>query len=297
LRWHHSSGEAGCAGCGRIRDGSENVPPRVPDANLVRRGRGPDLPAGARFALASLIGEGAVPTCDNEACVGRGRIPDGRDKARPHAYRCVSIALSTFIALTITVCSMPMTVPHIHDNPLSYVGRLDERAVESIELVVIHATELPDLSTARDYGEQIHHANSKTGNSGHFYIDRDGSIEQWVPLGRVAHHVRDHNARSIGIELVNRGRWPDWFDSRHQQWQEDYSRAQIESLVALLRDLKNRLPNLGTIAGHDELDTGLIAASDDPAIQLRRKVDPGPLFPWDEIESRVSLERSGMTSP
>ncbi|RFF28566.1 MULTISPECIES: N-acetylmuramoyl-L-alanine amidase [unclassified Wenzhouxiangella] len=185
-------------------------------------------------------------------------------------------------------------MPNIDYTPLSYVDRLDERSIEAIELVVIHATELPDLETAREYGERIHHRNSQTGNSGHFYVDRDGSVLQWVPLERVAHHVRGYNRKSIGIELVNRGRWPHWLDSRNQDWAEDYSPPQIEALVGLLETLRAKLPNLHYIAGHDELDIGIVDASDDPAIKVRRKVDPGPLFPWDEIESRVPLKRSGI---
>ncbi|MEM7054432.1 MAG: N-acetylmuramoyl-L-alanine amidase, partial [Pseudomonadota bacterium] len=95
-------------------------------------------------------------------------------------------------------------------RPLGYVDNLERRALDQIRRVVMHATELPDLAEARDYGERVLYENSATGNSGHFYIDRDGSIEQWVPLERIAHHVRDHNADTIGIELVNRGRYPDW---------------------------------------------------------------------------------------
>jgi N-acetylmuramoyl-L-alanine amidase len=184
-------------------------------------------------------------------------------------------------------------MPNTDYNPLSYVDRLDERDVGSIELVVIHATELPDLETAREYGERIHYPNSGTGNSGHFYIDRDGTVYQWVPLERVAHHVRGYNRKSVGIELVNRGRWPKWLDSRNQQWPEDYAPEQIEALTSLLRQLRTKLPTLQYMAGHDELDTGVVDASDDPAIKVRRKVDPGPLFPWDEIEAVVDLKRSG----
>ncbi|WP_376697409.1 N-acetylmuramoyl-L-alanine amidase [Wenzhouxiangella sp. EGI_FJ10305] len=187
---------------------------------------------------------------------------------------------------------MTTTMPNTDYNPLSYVDRLDERAIDSIELVVIHATELPDMETAREYGERIHYRNSQTGNSGHFYIDRDGSVEQWVPLERVAHHVRGYNRKSVGIELVNRGRWPHWLDSRHQDWGEHYNGEQIEALVELLERLQAELPALQYIAGHDELDTGLADASDDAAIKVRRKVDPGPLFPWAEIEARVGLKRS-----
>jgi N-acetylmuramoyl-L-alanine amidase len=184
-------------------------------------------------------------------------------------------------------------MPHLQQDPLSYVDRLDERELRDIELVVIHATELPDLETAREYGERIHYEDSRTGNSGHFYIDRDGSVHQWVPMDRVAHHVRGFNSKSIGIELVNRGRWPDWLHSRRQDWSEDYSEAQIESLIELLHALKSNLPNLRYIAGHDELDAGLIEATDNASIQVRRKVDPGPLFPWGDVEANVDLARVG----
>ncbi len=71
--------------------------------------------------------------------------------------------------------------PDLPYVPLPYVERLDQRPPEAITLVVIHSTELPDLATAREYGEIVHYADSGTGNSGHFYVDRDGSTQQWVP--------------------------------------------------------------------------------------------------------------------
>ena len=83
---------------------------------------------------------------------------------------------------------------------LEYAHRLDAREPGEIDLVVLHCTELPDLGTAREYGERIHYPSSRTGNAGHYYIDRDGRTEQWVPLDRVAHHVRGHNRNSVGIE-------------------------------------------------------------------------------------------------
>ena len=183
--------------------------------------------------------------------------------------------------------------PAIPIRPLSYVDRLECRSLVTVAMVVIHATELPDLAKARDFGEDIHHAESQTGNSGHFYIDRDGTVEQWVPLERVAHHVRGHNANSIGIELVHRGRWPDWFDSRRQDWSETYPDEQIDALIRLLRQLEGELPNLKSIAGHDELDTDMIPASDDPAVMIRRKLDPGPTFPWPRVKAEIRLERLG----
>ena len=155
---------------------------------------------------------------------------------------------------------------------------------------MIHCTELPDLATAREFGEHIHHVESATGNSGHYYIDRSGRIEEWVPPGRVAHHVRGYNKRSIGIELVNLGRYPDWFDSRSQDMTEPYPEAQIDSLVQLLRELRRRLSDLRWLAGHEALDGGQVPASDDARRMVRRKRDPGPLFPWPAVLQAAGLE-------
>ncbi|HRQ65658.1 MAG TPA: N-acetylmuramoyl-L-alanine amidase [Xanthomonadaceae bacterium] len=179
----------------------------------------------------------------------------------------------------------------VHDWPLPYETQLEARAPETIDLVVIHCTELPDLATARTYGERVIYEASGTGASGHFYIDRDGSVHVWISPERIAHHVRGHNARSIGIELVNRGRFPDWLDSRRQAMDEPYPEAQIEALIALLRALRGQFPNLHRIAGHDALDRGEVPASDDPSVRVRRKLDPGPLFPWDRVIAASGLER------
>jgi len=178
----------------------------------------------------------------------------------------------------------------IHEQPLPYVGILPERPAEAVELVVIHCTELPDLAMAREYGEKVLHA-SGAGNSGHYYVDRDGAVHRYVPGTRVANHVRGHNPNSIGIELVNLGRYPHWWDSRQQQMTEPYTAAQIAALNALLAQLRVEFPNLRHIAGHEDLDTALMPASDNPALQIRRKLDPGPLFPWRAIVEACGLQR------
>jgi N-acetylmuramoyl-L-alanine amidase len=184
-----------------------------------------------------------------------------------------------------------MPHPSIADWLLPYAGRLAPRSRAAIDLVVMHCTELPDLATAREFGERIRHPDSATGNSGHYYVDRDGSLHRFVPDERVAHHTAGWNERSIGIELVNQGRWPDWNDSRHQAFTEPYPPAQVESLLALLAALRERLPGLAWIAAHEDLDRRLEPASDDPAILLPRRRDPGPLFPWDRVLSDCGLER------
>ena len=179
----------------------------------------------------------------------------------------------------------------ITQRPLTYVQSLEDRSTDSISLAVIHCTELPDLATARIWGEKEIYPESHTGNSGHFYIDRDGSIEQWVPIDRIAHHVRGFNPPSIGIELVNNGRYPDWFHSGHQQMTEPYPELQIVALCDLLNHLADQLPGLSDVTAHEDLDTGLLPSQDNPDIMIRRKIDPGPQFPWSLLMDKISLHR------
>ena len=183
-----------------------------------------------------------------------------------------------------------MPAPAIILHPLPYAGLLAVRAPDAIDTVVIHCTELPDLATARTYGERILYG-SGTGNSGHYYIDRDGRIEEHLPPERIAHHVRGWNERSIGIELVNTGRYPDWLDSRHQAMDEAYPDVQIAALTALVNALNARIPTLTQIAGHEDLDRERVPASDDPAVHVCRKRDPGPMFPWPAVLAAIPLQR------
>jgi N-acetylmuramoyl-L-alanine amidase len=180
--------------------------------------------------------------------------------------------------------------PSIHVWPLPYEARLPERTADAVDLVVMHCTELPDLAMAREYGERVLY-DAGTGNSGHYYIDRDGAVHLFARPTRVAHHTRGYNPRSIGIELVNTGRYPDWFDSRHQAMDEPYTEAQVDTLCALLQSLRRELPQLRFIAGHEDLDIAQVPASDDAGRQVWRKRDPGPLFPWEPVLAACGLQR------
>ena len=183
-----------------------------------------------------------------------------------------------------------MTGLVIHQAHLPYAGQLDLREAARVDLVVIHCTELPDLATAREFGMRIHYPESGTGHSGHYYIDRDGRVEQWVPPERVAHHVRGFNQRSLGIELVNLGRYPHWLNSGTQDMSEPYPAEQITSLNHLLDYLCAANPGLQWITGHEQLDRERVPATDDPRVQVCRKRDPGPLFPWEEVLRYVPLK-------
>lgn len=198
------------------------------------------------------------------------------------------------------VASGPMS-PDLHSpdrpdlpiayEPLPYEARLEPRERGQVDLVVIHCTELPDLAMARRFGEEVVYEGSQTGNCGHFYIDRDGSVHQYVAIDRIAHHVRGHNARAIGVELVNRGRYPDWLAAHHQAMDQPYTDAQVDALVALLRWLSLEVPSLRQIAGHEDLDTTTVPATDDPDVLVPRKRDPGPRFPWQQVMDAITLQR------
>ncbi|MCF6288617.1 MAG: N-acetylmuramoyl-L-alanine amidase [Proteobacteria bacterium] len=181
------------------------------------------------------------------------------------------------------------------DNILSllpYNHKLEVRKLSSIEMLVIHCTELPDIATARVYAEKIHY-KSGTGNSGHYYITKSGETFQWVEHDRIAHHVKDHNQTSIGIELDNLGRYPNWLQTNAQVLHDKYPQAQVDALLVLLNSLKKQLPSLSYITGHEDLDTRLIKSANDSEIYIRRKVDPGSLFPWSEVMQKTSLINIG----
>jgi len=173
----------------------------------------------------------------------------------------------------------------ITEQPLPYNDRLEQRDTGKLDLIVLHCTELPTLQLAREFGERIVLPETQTGFSGHYYVDRDGKIYQYVQDDRIARHVIGHNQNSLGIEIVNLGRFPNWFHSTHQTCSEPYTLEQVDSVQNLLHLLKHRYPRIRQIARHSDLDTTWIPAEDDPLVQIRRKVDPGPLFPWEEISS------------
>ena len=70
-----------------------------------------------------------------------------------------------------------------------------------------------------------------------------------------------------------------------------YTDAQIEALSRLVDELQAQVPSLRFIAGHEDLDTTEVAATDDPDVKVRRKRDPGPMFPWDRVMAGTGLVR------
>lgn len=167
---------------------------------------------------------------------------------------------------------------------LPYNDRLERRELAAIRVAVFHCTELPTLDSAREVAlGEIY--PSGTGNSGHFYVDRDGTVYQYVEPERVAHHVRNRNHDSVGIEVINTGRFPDWHHWQNQRFSEPYTETQYRACEQLLRELRSRLSRLDRIERHSDLDLGMVPAADRPDRLVRRKLDPGPLFDWDRMQA------------
>jgi len=146
------------------------------------------------------------------------------------------------------------------------------------------------MDMAWEFAHRIHHKKSQTGNCGHYYVDKGGLIECFVAPEYEAHHVIDYNPRSIGIELVNRGRYPDWFHKNNQEPDDPYPEIQIEQLIRLIEALTVQCPNMTHIAGHEDLDQSTIVAEDDDTVLIKRKIDPGPMFPWQHVFDRIALQ-------
>jgi len=106
--------------------------------------------------------------------------------------------------------------------------------------------------------------------SAHYVILEEGGVVQLVPEFRRAWHAgqsswandRDLNSASIGIEIVHPG---------HESGQLSYPPAQIQSVIALCKDI---------VARHQIPRQRVLAHSD---IAPDRKIDPGEFFPWDQL--------------
>ncbi len=112
------------------------------------------------------------------------------------------------------------------------------------------------------------------GVSIHYIVGRDGEVAKSVPEYEVARHTRDNNEHSIGIELINAS-----------DGVEPFPEPQIEALARLIQAARARwsIP-LAEVKGHDVIDQSTFQCG---SRMVRRKQDPGPLFPWDRFRMQL----------
>ncbi|HEX5686366.1 MAG TPA: 1,6-anhydro-N-acetylmuramyl-L-alanine amidase AmpD [Ideonella sp.] len=163
-------------------------------------------------------------------------------------------------------------------------------APAEVSLVVLHSISLPPGTYGGDAVEQLftnrldpdaHPAFAELRGlqvSAHFFLRRDGRLQQFVSCDQRAWHAgvsrwrgRDNcNDYSIGIELE--GLEGDRFEA-----------AQYERLVTLLRVLQKRYGRFD-VAGHEHVA---------PA----RKRDPGPGFDWAGLIGRLGWRADRFPAP
>lgn len=137
-----------------------------------------------------------------------------------------------------------------------------------VQYIVLHYT-------STDFARSL--ALLTQGEVSAHYLIGEGSTKVYrlVDEDRRAWHAGDSswqgrtwlNASTIGIELVNQG----YVDGPGKRYWQPYDEAQIQALIALLKDLVKR---------HDLPVDSIIGHSD---VAPQRKVDPGPLFPWKRL--------------
>ncbi|MDB5667864.1 MAG: N-acetylmuramoyl-L-alanine amidase [Alphaproteobacteria bacterium] len=149
----------------------------------------------------------------------------------------------------------------------------DQRS-RPISMIVLHYT---DMLGAEEAIKRL--CDPAAGVSAHYLVTKTGEIVRMVAEERRAWHaghsywrgLSNVNDDSIGIEIDNPG---------HSNGYEPFSDAQIEALIPLVADIKERHRiTRGNVVGHSDVA---------PA----RKRDPGELFPWAQLARlRLALPR------
>lgn len=158
----------------------------------------------------------------------------------------------------------------------------DERpAGEAISLIVVHAISLPPdqfggpgvaqlFTNTLNPDEHPYYATIHTLRvSSHFFIRRDGSLIQFVPVSKRAWHAGVSSWRgrercndfSIGIELEG----SDTLAFRVEQY---------AALARLIQRLRSVFPGI-ELCGHSDIAPG-------------RKTDPGPCFEWARLHALIA---------
>lgn len=178
-------------------------------------------------------------------------------------------------ALVLAACTH--TPPR---NPMAQWVPSPNHDVRRPTLIVVHFTQQGSVEESL---HTLRTANSHGRVSSHYLVGKDGSLYQLVADEHRAWHagagswqgMGDVNSFSIGIELDNNG-------------SEPFTGPLVETLLALLEDLTERwnIPR-GNVIGHSDLAP-------------TRKVDPGPLFPWQRLHEAgfgIWPEPALMTDP
>lgn len=134
-----------------------------------------------------------------------------------------------------------------------------------VDTVVLHYT---GMKTGEEALARL--CDPAAGVSAHYLVEEGGRVFRLVAEENRAWHAGisawkgegEINARSVGVEIVNPG---------HEWGYRAFPAAQIDSVVALLKDIRAR---------HGVSPARILAHSD---VAPARKDDPGEKFPWARL--------------
>lgn len=81
----------------------------------------------------------------------------------------------------------------------------------------------------------------------HFIIHLDGTIEECRPINKIGCHASGHNSHSIGICYIG---GLDARDTNGNMIKDTRTPQQKESLIKLIKKLKNQYPSIERVIGH-----------------------------------------------
>jgi len=168
----------------------------------------------------------------------------------------------------------------------------NQRDGETVRQVIVHYTAAPFASSLRTLtqdGVSAHYLLADPHDCSYRAAGYDelrvfrlvGEQDRAWHAGVSQWAGRDNlNSRSIGIEIVNLAR-----DDAGVFTFPAYDPEQIELLIALIRDIQGRYPDIGP--------TDILGHSD---VAYWRKSDPGPRLPWHQLfEAGVGAWFDGVT--
>jgi N-acetyl-anhydromuramyl-L-alanine amidase AmpD len=193
-----------------------------------------------------------------------------------------------------------MSMPDIPFIPALFSSH---RGDAVIDMLVLHYTDGPSLEHCVALFR-----NPARPVSCHYIVGLDGRIVQMVRDRDCAWHcgVSRWKGRSrcnpwaLGIEIVNWGKlvqragrfycWPDDYTTPYEgpapvfakdAWWAPYPAVQVERVTALSRHLveRYRIPLINIVRHSD--------------IAPKRKIDPGPAFPWRRFKARMRATIQG----
>lgn len=139
-------------------------------------------------------------------------------------------------------------------------------AERPISEMIVHWSET--FSNANLTGDQLEELTGSGGNSYHYIIRRDGSVERGVPIKESGSHTDGHNKYSIGVCLIG-GVLPANEEQVISSVNEKMSsntitRSQYNTLYQVFRVFFSQYPGAQAL-GHNEIDP----TSEGPGFEVR----------------------------